>query len=116
MCHCGYTTTPRASEQRALQALHSEHGQQAETCDICHRDRHDPGARRPFEHLRVITDPDNGDELLVCADDQQACNDAGRQLQVQLDRAAFDSLGIEMPRPRLRLIEGASGTHEQDAR
>jgi hypothetical protein len=48
-------------------------------------------------------DEQTGDQLLVCRDDEQTCRDLAAQHQVELDRAA---LGVETPRPTLRVIDG----------
>ena len=107
-CTCGYRTTPRVDERRATEALESEHGETKPVCDLCGREHFEQGGRRSrrFDHLRVLVDDATGHQFLVCSDDEPACHDRARQQQVRLDRAAFEALGIELPRPTLRLIRG----------
>lgn len=104
VCACGWTTRPQPDEERALANLESQHGYRAETCEVCGRDRHDFDLphRDRYAHPRVVTDPDTGDQLLVCADDLQACQDAAARRQRELDTA--DALDIDSPRPTLRLV------------
>ncbi|MCU1630642.1 MAG: hypothetical protein JWP64_5591 [Pseudonocardia sp.] len=103
-CTCGDVTTPRVDERRALDALECEHGTSRTFCDLCGRDRSvDLTHRNRFVDLRLLVDERTGDQLLVCADDEQACRELAAQHQVELDRAA---LGVETPRPTLRVIDG----------
>jgi hypothetical protein len=62
--------------------------------------------RRIYAHIRVLTDPVTGDEFLACRDDDGTCRDLAQRRQAELDRAAHDALGIETPRPALRLVRG----------
>jgi DNA invertase Pin-like site-specific DNA recombinase len=73
-CTCGWTTTARTDENRALAALETQHGYQAETCQLCGRDRRD----------------------------DEPHSDRCRQLE--LDQAASLALGADLPRPALRLL------------
>jgi hypothetical protein len=105
-CTCGWSTTPRASEERAIAALETEHGYQDPICALCGRDRSDtnlPHSRRQ-EHVRVLLDEATGDQLIVCRDDERTCLDLSRQRQVPLDRTALEGLGLEPPRPTLRVV------------
>lgn len=105
-CACGYPTSPRASRERAIEALETEHGYQDAVCALCGRDRSEglPHSRR-YDHVRVLDDPDRpGDQFLVCRDDEQACHDLSAQRQVHLDRSAFEAFGVETPRPTLRIV------------
>lgn len=70
--------------------------------------------RRIYAHVRVLTDPVSGDEFLACRDDERTCADLAQRRQAELDRAAYDTLGIATPRPllrliKLRLIKGSGG-------
>jgi DNA invertase Pin-like site-specific DNA recombinase len=111
VCACGWKTRARPDEQKARATLESQHGHMEPVCHLCGRDRQDPD--RPYQyrydHLEVLTDPDTGDQLLVCADDQTACRDASAQRQVHLDRAAADALGLPDIRPSLRVIPSPDG-------
>jgi DNA invertase Pin-like site-specific DNA recombinase len=106
VCACGWKTRARPDEQKARATMESQHGYMEPVCDLCGRDRqdHDRPYRYRYDHLEVLTDPDTGDQLLVCADDQKACRDASAQRQVHLDRAAADALGLPDIRPSLRVI------------
>jgi hypothetical protein len=108
VCSCGYTTTPRASETRALAALLDNHGWTPPICVTCGHD-HQGYPGRNWEALRardiqILTDPASGGTFLVCRDLPQACREGSAQRQLHLDRAAFDAFGLELP-PRLRVIE-----------
>ncbi len=55
----------------------------------------------------VSADHDDASEtFLVCRNERVICHDLAAQAQVHLDRAAFESLGMSAPRPRLRVIPG----------
>jgi hypothetical protein len=106
VCSCGQTTTPRADDARALAALLAEHGTTEPVCALCGHDY----SGRTWQQLRdtdlqILTDTLDG-EFLACRDMPKACREGASQRQVHLDRAAFDGFGIEMPRPRLEVIEG----------
>ena len=109
VCSCGHATTPRADEQRALRALASEHGQTTPRCAVCDRDYEGRSWEQLRDDLQILTDPDHG-EFLACRGAPQACRDGAAQRQVHLDRAAFEQLGAEPPRPRLRVV------HDSDRR
>lgn len=108
VCACGWKTRARPDEQKAYASLETQHGYQEPICNLCGRDRQDKDRpdRYRYDHLEVITDPDTGDQLLVCADDQQACRDAGAQRQIHLDRATAQTLGLPDARPDLRVVPG----------
>ncbi|MFC4124964.1 hypothetical protein [Nocardia rhizosphaerae] len=103
-CACGYRTTPRVDRDRALAALLTEHGWTTPVCALCER-THDGPPEVLLRQVEIRDDPDGG-QYLVCRGVPRSCLDAGAQLQLRLDRAVSDSWGIEMPRPRLRVIHG----------
>lgn len=106
VCACGWKTRARPDEQKARATLESQHGYMQPVCHLCGRDRQDKDRpyRYRYDHLEVLTDPDAGDQLLACADDQKACRDASAQRQVHLDRAAANALGLPDIRPSMRVI------------
>jgi hypothetical protein len=112
VCRCGERTTPRVSDARALDALLSEHGTTAPVCALCGADYHGQNWQQLRDQdLAVHTDPGTGDEFFACKGMPQSCVDGARQRQVHLDRTAADQLGVELPRPQLRLVErGQDGT------
>jgi hypothetical protein len=107
VCSCGYATTPRADQNRALTALLSEHGYTRPVCALCGRDYEGLSWQQIRDGLAVLNDRLDG-EFLACRDMPQSCRDGAAQRQVQLDRAAFEQLGAELPSPRLRLIQGGN--------
>jgi len=63
-CRCGYTTTPRTTETRALDALLSEHGYTGgDRCGICGADS---GQTYPWERFEPLAD--GHVEVYVCRD------------------------------------------------
>ncbi|HEX2807193.1 MAG TPA: hypothetical protein VHN80_13600, partial [Kineosporiaceae bacterium] len=99
-CSCGFTTTGRADERRAREALEREHGSSAPTCVLCGRNRADsrlPASRR-YERLDVVSDV-TGEQYLICGDDPVSCLDLIDQRHVMRADA-----GAAVPRPRLRLV------------
>ncbi|OJF14509.1 hypothetical protein [Couchioplanes caeruleus] len=107
VCTCGHPTTPRADEARALTALLTEHGSTRPVCSLCGRDFDDfPREALIGRSVQILTDPVSRAETLVCKDAPQSCREGAAQRQVQLDRAAYDELGIEGPRPRLTVLPG----------
>lgn len=109
-CSCGWTSTPRVDEAHAKLALESEHGLSAPLCALCGRDRGREGvamADRYRDLVVVSADHDDASEtFLVCRNERVICHDLTAQAQVHLDRAAFESLGMSAPGPRLRVIPG----------
>lgn len=98
-CSCGWSTTPRASADRAIAALETEHGYQDPVCDLCGRDRSDtslPHSRRN-EHVHVLLDDATGHQFIACRDDERTCLDLARRQQVHLDRSALEAFGVEPP-------------------
>lgn len=73
-CRCGYGTSARASEDRALRALVADHHLDAPECVLCgiHYDTADWLDAR--DRLVVLEDPATGDEFTVCRD-LQGCLD-----------------------------------------
>ena len=70
-CTCGWSTTLRVERRRAIEALKTGHGYQDPVCDLCGRNRTDtnlPWSQRN-DHVRVLVDEPNGDQLVVCRDD-----------------------------------------------
>src|SRR5262249_8522645 len=83
VCSCGYQTSPRVDERRALQALESEHGYTRPVCVLCGRDYED----RTWQQLRdmdlqVLTDPATGAEFIACRDAPPACREGAAQRQI----------------------------------
>lgn len=106
-CSCGERTTPRVDQRRAVEALESRHGYSSARCELCGHDYDadiDVPRGRRYDRLEVLTDPELGDQALVCRDAPQRCRDGAARRQVQLDRAAADALDVELPRPRLRVV------------
>lgn len=104
-CTCGYRTTARASQQRALAALLADHEQSDPVCAVCFAD-YSNRAGGVFEwrsYLDLIDDPAGG-MFLACRRLPRACRDGAAQNQLHLDRAAFDSFSLDLPGPRLRLV------------
>lgn len=108
VCACGWMTTPRATEDRALTALLQDHGWTAPICVLCEQD-HQGHVGRDWAALRreveILDDP-RGGTFLVCRDSPQSCRDRADQRMLHLDRAAAEGFGIDVPRPRLRVVEG----------
>lgn len=100
VCTCGFRTTPRADQAHALTALLSEHGYTEPVCALCGADyRSHSWSQLCTRDLQVLTDPATGDEFLACQGMPQSCRDGAARRQTHLDRAAADSLGIELPAP-----------------
>jgi hypothetical protein len=113
VCSCGYQTTPRVDERRALEALTSEHGSTRPVCALCGRDYEGRDWLQLRRDLQILPDPYSDDrvldQFLVCRDAPQACRDGARQRQVHLDRAVAEAWGLpELTRPRLRVVGGAT--------
>jgi hypothetical protein len=113
VCACGHATTSRVDEAAALRALRDAHPFTAAVCALCGTDYDDPTEatlhpRTDWERLRrvldIITDPTTGEQFYACAGGPRACYDGADQRQVHLDRAAFEGLGFEPPRPRLQVV------------
>ncbi|WP_280490341.1 hypothetical protein [Nocardia carnea] len=106
-CTCGYRTTARVSEARALAALLAEHEQSDPVCALCGTDYSGrAGDRLAWRlYLDLVDDPTGG-VFLACRGMPRACGDGAAQNQLHLDRAAFDLFGLDLPRPRLRLVAG----------
>lgn len=100
-CSCGWVSTPRVDERRAVEALETEHGYEDAICALCGRSRDDmglPWADR-YRHVEVLTDPASGDQFLACSDDQEECRTLSAQASQKL---------TEVRRPVLRVIQGGS--------
>lgn len=103
VCSCGWSTSSRTTTARAVAAFRAQHECDPLVCGLCGRHRHVlDGLGRPAD-LRVL-DAGAGDQLLVCRTDERTCGDLARRRQVHLDRAACDAVGIDTPRPTLRLV------------
>ncbi|MEU1986146.1 hypothetical protein [Nocardia sp. NPDC019395] len=104
-CTCGWRTTPRVSEARALSALLNTHGHNDPLCQLCRRDY---SGLDWFEmlthHVEILTEPASRKQFLVCRGLPKSCREGAAQNQVHLDRAAADLLDIELPRPTLRVV------------
>ncbi len=69
-CRCGYVTTPRATETRALNALLSEHGYtEGDACSICGTG---VGHGSPWETFKPLED--GAREVYVCKD-RRGCSE-----------------------------------------
>lgn len=110
-CTCGYRTTARVSQARALAALLAEHEQSDAVCALCGTDYRDRAGDRLAwrSHLDLVDDPAGG-VFLACRGMPRACRDGAAQAQLHLDRAAFDSFGLDLPGPRLRLVADQEGS------
>lgn len=110
VCTCGWMTTPRATEDRALTALLSDHGWTVPICVLCEKD-HQGYVGRNWSALQreveVLDDP-RGGTFLVCRDSPQSCRDRTDQRMLHMDRTVAEGFGIEVPRPRLRVVEGSA--------
>lgn len=121
-CTCGWQSTPRVDERRALDALESEHGFSDSVCARCGRDRgHDLVLtwRERYTHLQLLVDGEphadvlaavrasyatdeawsvwrERDQVLVCADDLETCRALATQRQADVDEPP--------PRPTLRVV------------
>lgn len=104
VCLCGWVTTPRVDQARALAALLDGHGHDEPVCVLCGKDYNDRPAQRWRDGLQVLDDPSGG-QFVVCRGMPRACQEGAAQRQVHLDRAAFEAFGAEPPRPRLRMVE-----------
>lgn len=112
VCHCGEATTPRASRDRAREALEAEHGFTPPTCRLCDRDLQEfsgwTGRDRAYRLLRVVPIPDplpdERSEFFACRD-TDSCLPLAQARQHELDKAAALALGM---RPALRLIRGGA--------
>jgi len=115
VCSCGFGTSPRVDERRALDSLLSEHGVDSPVCWLCGTDHHGHSWEElRTSHLDVLTDPATGDQFLACRGMPRACRDGAAQQQLHLDQAAADQLGIDIPRPKVRLItDGVAVQHGQ---
>lgn len=97
VCVCGWSTTPRASEERAMAALLAGHRVDAAVCAICHRTRDEgPYPLRWRRHLEILEDTRDG-QFLACRDDVNACRELAARRQEDLDRRAFEGLGLPAP-------------------
>ena len=92
-----------------VEALLAEHGYTNPQCQVCGTDHHGHSWQDlRTRYVQILTDPSSGDEFLVCRDLPRACRDGAAQQQVQLDRAAAEAFGIQLPRPTLRLVHSTS--------
>ncbi|MFR9774170.1 hypothetical protein [Nocardia sp. SC052] len=112
------------NQDRALDALLSEHGWTAPVCALCDTDHrpHVPGRNAGFDgwlelrrRVEILTDPSTGDKFLACAGMPQSCQDGAKQKQLRLDRAIADGFGIDMPRPTLRLVHGDAADRRDES-
>lgn len=105
-CSCGYTTTPRTDEARALAALRAGHELSTPVCALCGHDYTGRTWRQLRDlDLRILTASPT-EQVLACRDLPQSCLDGAAQRQLHLDRAALEGLGLPVPAPRLRIIPG----------
>lgn len=113
-CACGYSTTPRVDQARALDALLSEHGYTdpllCELCDANHSGSVWAAVLRRIE----IRDDHDGTTYVVCRGMPKSCQDGAARKQLRLDSAVSAAFGIDLPRPRLRVVRAPGerpGTH-----
>lgn len=105
-------TTPRATEDRALTALLSDHGWTVPICVLCEKDHQGYVGRDWFalqREVEILDDPHTGGTFLVCRNSPQSCRDRTDQRMLHLDRTVAEGFGIDIPRPRLRVVEGGAG-------
>jgi hypothetical protein len=109
VCSCGFRTTPRVSEGRALAALVQTHPLTDPTCALCGAEHAGHGwlALRS-RYVQILTDPATGDEFLTCRGLPRSCRDGAAQRQLHLDRAAADAFGLEPRPPALRVVGGTA--------
>ena len=106
VCTCGYGTTARASEERALAAMRANHEATPQVCALCAKSYESVSWLQVRRQLSILTDPTTGDQFLACHGLPQACRDGADQRQLHLDRAVAESFGFEHRQPSLRVIEG----------
>lgn len=94
LCRCGWMTTPRVSQSRALAAMAREHGCTRPSCAMCGRDRSpmrytsvDETWLQMHCNLRIETYGPADSEMLVCSTDLDYCHDMQRR-----KRRAIESL------------------------
>lgn len=102
-CWCSWSTTPRASTERALGAFRAEHASDPLVCGLCDRVRADLDHLGRPRLLRLLQ-AGPGDQILVCSDNERTCADLTGQRQVHLGRTAFEAFGVKLPRPTLRVV------------
>jgi hypothetical protein len=112
VCHCGHATTPRASRERAREALDVEHCFTPVECQLCDRDLQEFSGSRgrdlALRAARVVSIPNpmpgESAEFFACRD-TNTCYPLARARQHELDKAAYLALGM---RPQLRLVRGGA--------
>jgi hypothetical protein len=111
MSSCGYAIAPRLDQRRWRGRLWSLSTESAGPPAACCRSRGDPinptWARR-YVHVNVVTDSPSCEHFFVSSvsgHDLRPCNDLSRQQQRVLVMPPFDALGLELPRPHLRIRE-----------
>lgn len=67
-CRCGYETTPRADDDRALRALAADHNLDAAECVLCGVTYEDTNWLDLRQSLQLMKDPIMGDEYPMCLD------------------------------------------------
>jgi len=67
-CRCGYGTSARTSEDRALRALVADHHLDAPECALCGVRYDTANWMAARDRLVVLEDPATGDEFTVCRD------------------------------------------------
>lgn len=67
-CRCGYGTSPRAAEDRALRALIADHHLDTPECVLCGASYGSADWMTIRDRLQVFQDPATGDEFTVCRD------------------------------------------------
>lgn len=80
-------------------------------CALCGRGRWaTDGVAGRWADLEILTvDGRPAEQVLVCRTDRRTCHDLADQKLMHTDRAAFEALGLELPPPHLRAIDGGGG-------
>ena len=96
VCHCGWTTTPRTSQDRARQALAIEHGEtQRAACAICGQayDTADYSVIWLGDVMEPLHDPDRQRDVWVCSD-KEGCSE--RYQAKQPSHQAASVVGLDL--------------------
>lgn len=94
VCHCGWTSTPRVDQRRALAALAEDHGWSEPKCARCGRNWTPSGVTTVdaallgmHRDVQIVDAGRPGRERLLCASDVGACDEMWSRM-----RAAINSL------------------------
>lgn len=88
VCTCGWSTSPRVTRQRALDALDTEHGVTRAQCACCGTDYSDLDWQKRRNALEILEDSLDG-QFLSCRGAPQRCQEeAARRVRAAEDRFA----------------------------